>query len=88
MRYPIYVRPDAEVDLEEAAIWYEKQRSRLGGEFLDEIQQTWNTMAENPYLYAAVHRNIRRALTRRFPFGIYYRIEHDFPMHTHSIPAV
>ena len=48
MRYSIYLRPDAEVDLEEAAQWYEKQREGLGRDFLNEVQHTWNAMAENP----------------------------------------
>jgi toxin ParE1/3/4 len=34
-------------------------------------------MAENPYLYPVVHRDTRRALIRRFPFAIFYRIEPD-----------
>lgn len=28
-------------------------------------------------LYANMHRRTRRALTERFPFGVYYRIESD-----------
>jgi len=78
LRYPIHLRPDAEIDLEDAAKWYEKQRRGLGGgDFLDQVQHTWNTMEETPFLYPVVHRNTRRALTRRFPFAIYYRIKYD-----------
>jgi len=35
--YSVYLRPDAETDIEEAAKWYEKQREGLGDEFLDEV---------------------------------------------------
>ena len=37
MKYAVHIRPDAETDIEEAATWYEKQRSGLGDEFLDEV---------------------------------------------------
>ena len=65
MKYSIHVRPSAEIDLKDAGRWYENQREGLGEEFLDEVQNTWNIMAENPYLYPVVHRDTRRALIRR-----------------------
>jgi len=73
--YKIYLRPDAEKDIEEAAIWYEKQQEGLGGEFLDEVQNIFETISSNPHIYTVVHRNTNRAIIHRFPFGIYYRIE-------------
>ncbi|MBI9082483.1 MAG: type II toxin-antitoxin system RelE/ParE family toxin [Desulfobacterales bacterium] len=77
MRYSIHLRPGAEVALEEAAKWYEKQREGLGRDFLNEVQHTWNAMAENPHLYPIVHRDTHRALIHRFPFAIFYRIERN-----------
>jgi len=73
----VYIRPEAEQDLQEAASWYENQLAGLGNEFLDEIMITLERVAELPSLYPAIHRNTQRALTHRFPFGIYYRIEGD-----------
>ncbi len=75
MKYKIHIRPEAEMDLEEAATWYEMRRKGLGDEFLDQALQAFKTMSENPYMYAIVHRFTRRALMFRFPFAIYYRIE-------------
>lgn len=69
------LRPDAERDLERAAIWYEQQSPGLGSDFLDEIAKTLQRIAEFPALYPVVHRKTRRALTHRFPFGVYYRVE-------------
>ena len=77
MNYTVHIRHDAELDLEETAFWYEKQRDGLGDEFLDEIQVTLRLMAENPSMYSVVHRHTRRALIKRFPFGIYFRIEQN-----------
>jgi hypothetical protein len=36
MRLPVRIREEAEVDLSDAAIWYEQQRVGLGQEFLDQ----------------------------------------------------
>jgi len=35
----VYLRPEAEQDLSDAADWYEIQQPGLGHEFLDEIRQ-------------------------------------------------
>ena len=71
----VHLRPEA--DIEEAAAWYEKQRERLGNEFLYEVPGACETISENPNLYPVVHRHTRRAVIYRFPFGIYYRIEEE-----------
>lgn len=73
----LFIRPEAEKDIEEAAIWYEEQRSGLGDDFLDEVQRTLNTVFQNPNLFMTIHRNTKRALIHRFPFGIYYLIDRN-----------
>ena len=75
MSLKVYLRPEAETDIEEAAIWYEEQRQGLGQEFLDDVLSLCETISENPAIYPVVHRRTRRALIRRFPFGVYFRIE-------------
>ncbi|MDM8536878.1 type II toxin-antitoxin system RelE/ParE family toxin [Desulfobacterales bacterium HSG17] len=77
MKYKVYIRPDAETDIESGATWYEMQREGLGDEFLNEVINTFETISDNPYMYVAVHRNTHRALIHRFPFAVYYRIEED-----------
>jgi plasmid stabilization system protein ParE len=77
VKYKVHIRPDAETDIERAAAYYEMQRKGLGDEFLDEVLRAFKRISDNPYMYAAVHRQTRRALIRRFPFAAYYRIEED-----------
>jgi plasmid stabilization system protein ParE len=69
------LRPEAELDLSDAALWYEEQRPGLGHQFLDEVLAIFSKLAETPLLYPIVHRNTRRALIHRFPFGVYYQVE-------------
>lgn len=77
MTLQLRVRSEAEQDLQEAANWYEQQRSGLGSEFLDEVLNAFNQISGQPTLYPVVHRNTRRALTQRFPFGVYFRWRAD-----------
>jgi len=71
----VRVRPEAARDLADAADWYEERQPGLGHRFLDEVAAAFSAIAEAPSMFPNVHRNTRRTLIRRFPFGVYYRIE-------------
>ena len=75
MKYAVRIREEAEVDLSDAAIWYEQQQPGLGHEFLDSALSLLHALPQNPLQYPAIHKNVRRALLGRFPFGIYYSVE-------------
>jgi plasmid stabilization system protein ParE len=62
----------AQRELDEAFEWYEAQRSGLGNAFIDEINATVRRIRRNPEAYARVERDIRRALVKRFPYGVMY----------------
>lgn len=48
MSFRVYVRPEAETDIEEVATWYEKQSRGLGQECLDEVLSVCAKLSENP----------------------------------------
>ncbi|MET0987701.1 MAG: type II toxin-antitoxin system RelE/ParE family toxin [Steroidobacteraceae bacterium] len=75
MNRTVRLREEADWDLAAAASWYEQQRAGLGHEFLDEALSMFHLIAENPLGYPVVHRDTRRSLMTRFPFGIYFRVE-------------
>lgn len=75
MTLEVRLRPEAEQDLTDAAAWYERQLPGLGHRFLDEVLVALSSIAEAPLIYPIVHRNTRRMLIHRFPFGVYYRVE-------------
>ena len=75
MKSVVHFRQDAETDVADAAAWYENQSAGLGADFLDEILATCNSIAENPQMYPVLHRDTRRAVIHKFPFGLYYRVE-------------
>ena len=71
---PILIRPAAAADIEEAFLWYERRRKGLGEEFLRSLQSALDNVAAHPTRYPVVHRETRRALLRRFPYGIFFRV--------------
>ncbi|MFP4181862.1 type II toxin-antitoxin system RelE/ParE family toxin [Thiohalospira sp.] len=77
MSLPVRVRREAEVDLREAGAWYEAQRPSLGQAFLDEVQTAFEQIGEEPFRYPVLHRDTRRALIHRFPFGIFFRVTEE-----------
>lgn len=77
MTLQVYIRPEAEADLDDAALWYQTQAAGLGYEFLDEIKKTLQIMADNPEIFQEIYKNVRRAIVQRFPFVIYYQIEEE-----------
>lgn len=70
---PALFTPAAEADVEEAYQWYEGQRAGLGEAFRHAIDLAVAAVESNPAVYPVMHRNTRRVLLPRFPYGLYYR---------------
>jgi plasmid stabilization system protein ParE len=60
----------ASTEFLEASSWYESKRSGLAIEFTAEIDR-----CVKPLQFIVVHKDIRRVIANRFPYGIYYRVE-------------
>ncbi len=67
----------ADLDVEAAFDWYEDEQPGLGLEFLDELRAAYGRIADGPYKYRDLRTGIRRSLTRRFPYAIYFSVEDD-----------
>jgi plasmid stabilization system protein ParE len=66
------IRTEAEAEMADAFDWYEERVPGLGAEFLLCLDAVLNTIVRTPQQYPRVHREVRRALTRRFPYKIYF----------------
>jgi plasmid stabilization system protein ParE len=66
------VRRQAESDIAAAARWYEEQRPGLSLRFRSAIDEVFSTIERDPERFAPIYRDLRRALLRRFPYGILY----------------
>jgi plasmid stabilization system protein ParE len=89
----LLIRPEAEADIEEAYRWYERQLGGLGSDFLLCVEEGLEKIQKNPEMWPVVHRNVRRLLIRRFPYGIFYTVGPVFTtvlavFHGHRDPGV
>jgi hypothetical protein len=72
----IEILSEAEDDLVAGAKFYERKRAGLGEYFLNSLYSDIDSLL----LYAGIHRLIfgfHRALSKRFPFAIFYRFDRD-----------
>ena len=88
---PTYFHPDAESEMIDAAAWYETQQTGLGKRFLTSAQDAINRVKLHPSLYPFIESDVRRCLTKTFPFGVLFRDKHDrievmAVMHLHRDP--
>jgi plasmid stabilization system protein ParE len=68
----LVVRPDAAREATRAYDWYEDQSPGLGAEFLRALEAVFGAIRRAPALYPVVRGRTRRALVRRFPYGVFY----------------
>ena len=66
--------PEAEAELLEAARWYREQSFGLDHEFMRCVDDALATVSRVPGIFPMVHRQLRRALVRRFPYAIFFEV--------------
>ena len=74
MSLRLIVRQEAERDILEAIKWYEDHEPGVGKEFLVEVNAAINLAYQAPLIHRRLRRQpeVRRILTRRFPYRIFY----------------
>jgi plasmid stabilization system protein ParE len=79
MSLRLLVRPEAEADIREIIRWYEARQGGLGSRFVEEVSESIGRALRNPKAYRLMRRepHVRRILTRRFPYRIFYLLRED-----------
>ena|ERR1044071_6618449 len=79
MNRQLIVRPEAEADLADAAVWYDSRESGLGLELVSEVHSAISRALKNPESFTRVRQNpkVRRVLTRRFPYRVFFIVRPD-----------
>jgi toxin ParE1/3/4 len=74
MNRRLIVRPEAEADITDAAVWYDSRDLGLGLELISEVHSAIARALRNPESFTRVRRNptVRRVLTRRFPYRVFF----------------
>lgn len=77
MTWRLVLRRRAVREVKEAHAWYEAQREGLGATFLSELERALVILQAHPLGFPVLHATVRRALTRRLPFAILFRVRDE-----------
>jgi plasmid stabilization system protein ParE len=66
------VRPAAEAEIAEAALWYDTRAAGLGAEFLRAVDACFAEIQRAPARFPIIHGETRKAFVRRFPYVVYF----------------
>jgi len=90
MKYVFH--PAALTEYGEAVEFYAQRRVELAQAFINAVEDAIFRIVESPSRWALIDEDIRRCLTRKFPYGILYTIEDDYilivaVMHCSRVPG-
>ena len=74
MTLRVVFRAAARHEFESAAAWYDQQRHGLGEEFIREIDAVVLRALSDPERYPVVCADVRKAVARRFPYAVFFRL--------------
>jgi plasmid stabilization system protein ParE len=73
MTRTLIVRPEAQLDIEDIALWYEEQKTGLGDRFSIKLKDLLQRIAENSLQFPEIdRRRTRRGLLNPFPYAVYF----------------
>lgn len=73
----VVFRSEAQQDLLDAQAWYEARATGLGMGFARAFEVALLAAVRQPERHPAVEGTTRRALLRRFPYALFYRVSGD-----------
>jgi len=74
MPYKLIITDDADNDIENAMDWYENKQKGLGKKYLLSVKACVKLIVKNPFAFAKIYVQIRKANTNKFPYSLYFRI--------------
>ncbi|MDA1107849.1 MAG: type II toxin-antitoxin system RelE/ParE family toxin [Proteobacteria bacterium] len=84
--------PQALAEFEQAALYYEEHQPGLGFRFYASVEAALQSIVEAPVQWPILNQDIRRCLTRIFPYAVLYTVEPEYVlvvavMHCHRKPG-
>ncbi len=84
--------PEALAEYQEAASYYGERDTVLAGRFIEAVEDAVRRIVEAPQRWQVLEEDVRRCLTRVFPYGVLFTIEPEFVlivavMHTSREPG-
>jgi hypothetical protein len=66
--------PTAQPEVAASFDWYESREAGLGNDFLDALDDCIRLIRLHPEIAPIAFKNYRKALMKRFPFAVFYRV--------------
>ncbi len=90
MRFEFH--PEARLEFLDSVSYYESCQFGLGERFIQSINVSLASIRENPEAWEEIEQDIRRKLTRVFPYALLYTVEPErilivAVMHCHKEPG-
>ena len=74
MNYNVLILSEAELDIDNAFIWYELNQIGLGKRFYESVDKSIYFISSRPFSCAEIYKGLRRFVIKKFPYGIYYKV--------------
>jgi toxin ParE1/3/4 len=71
------VAAEARSDIAEAVGWLRDRSPELPPRFRIAVDETFAAIADRAEMFPVVHREIRRALLRHFPYSVFYFVQDE-----------
>jgi len=72
--FKLSIRKEAEADIAEAYQYFEDCRPGLGSALMTCIDEAFTRIQRNPRQNRTIGKEIRRALVKRFTYGVFYTL--------------
>jgi len=84
--------PEALAEYEFAVRYYEQHQVGLGKRFIASVESALQSIVDTPTAWPVLEQDVRRRLTRVFPYAVLYSFETDYllvlaVMHCHQQPG-
>ncbi len=77
MNVVVVLQDDADIEVEEAALWYEARRPGLGLEYVAAVSHTLADIGASPERFPVWRLPWRRARLDRFPYVAFFEVQGD-----------
>ena len=77
MAFTYVLRPQAQNEYEDSLLWYLERSISTAENFIDQLENTFELLCENPFLGKCTYRNFYELKIKKFPFNVVYFVEED-----------
>jgi hypothetical protein len=70
----LVVSTASEADLAKGVSWYNRIRQGLGNSLVLCVEEALDRILEHPEAFPVIQPGVRRAIVRRFPYGVLFRV--------------